>query len=358
MIKPTYSIVIPVYNEAPGLPALYIQLRDLLDRLDGPAEVLLVDDGSGDDSFDIMTELNNRDERFKAIRLSRNFGHQIAITAGMDLAEGQAVVVMDADLQDPPAVVIDMAARWREGYQVVYGVRADRSTDTWFKRTTASLFYRGLRRLTDTDIPADVGDFRLMDRRVIDAMSAMREGSRFVRGMVASVGFRQIGVPYDREPRFAGETKYPLRKMLRLAADGVVGFSRMPLRLTLQAGFAVATLSLIGGIVALFMKLGGLFTVPGWASLVFVVCLLGGVQLAVMGLIGEYLGRTYEEALQRPIYIVSDLTGIDDPGPARPRAVMALPHRLPPDSRFPVAVGERGGLTRGPLVHMRVEGDL
>jgi glycosyltransferase involved in cell wall biosynthesis len=351
----TYSIVIPVYNEAEAIPALYARLTDLLERLDGTTEVILVDDGSRDGSPELISELHRRDARFKVVRLSRNFGHQTAITAGMDLTRGEAVIVMDADLQDPPEVVLEMAKRWRDGFEVVYGVRNDRTTDTWFKRTTANLFYRGLRRLTDTDIPADVGDFRLMDRRVVEATSAMREGSRFVRGMVASVGFKQTGVSYERQARIAGETKYPLRKMLRLAADGVVGFSRLPLRLTLQAGLLVAALSLVGGIVALGMKLGGVFTVPGWASLVFVVCLLGGVQLLVIGLIGEYLGRTYEESLQRPIYIVSDLEGVDEPLESRPRAVIALPRR--PSRPGPRAVADSGRESRTGTAVLRLHTD-
>lgn len=335
MNTPVYSIVIPVFNESAGLSILYDRVSELFDRLDDSAEVILVDDGSHDGSYELMTDLRARDSRFKVVRLSRNFGHQTAITAGMDLAVGDAVIVMDADLQDPPAVVLEMAARWREGYEIVYGVRTDRTTDTWFKRKTANGFYRLLRRLTDVDIPLDVGDFRLIDRRALGAFLAMREGSRFVRGMVASVGFRQIGVPYRREPRFAGETKYPLSKMIRLATDGVVGFSRAPLRLALQVGFVVAGLSVAGGVFALLMKVIGLFTVPGWASLVFVICLLGGIQLTVLGVLGEYLGRMYEEALHRPIYIVSELAGISvasqEPAPraiiAPPRAPRARSHR-------------------------------
>jgi glycosyltransferase involved in cell wall biosynthesis len=328
MTDPVYSIVVPVFNEEAGLRELFERLGPVLNRLDGPAEVLLVDDGSQDGSFSLLCELHRKDPRFKAVRFSRNFGHQTAITAGMDLAVGEAVVVMDADLQDPPEVILEMAQRWRDGFEVIYGVRTDRRSDSWFKRTTAVLFYRILRKLADVDIPLDVGDFRMIDRRALGAVLAMREGSRFVRGMVASVGFRQTGVSYCREARFAGETRYPLRKMLVLATNGIVGFSRIPLRLTLQAGVAVAILSVIGGIFALFMRLMGFFVVPGWASLVFVVCLLGGIQLAVTGLIGEYLGRTYEESLGRPLYIVSDLLGLSvATRPAPPRAFIAPPRR-------------------------------
>jgi glycosyltransferase involved in cell wall biosynthesis len=219
----------------------------------------------------------------------------------MDLALAEAVIVIDADLQDPPEVIVEMAQRWREGYEVVYGVRADRSSDSWFKRTTAGVFYRVLRKLTNVDIPVDVGDFRLIDRRVLEAVLAMREGSRFVRGMVASVGFNQIGVPYRRDARFAGTTNHPFRKMVLLAADGIIGFSRLPLRVALQGGLLVSALSIGGAVLTLWLKLLGFITVPGWASLVFMICLLGGIQLAVMGLISEYLGRTYEESLGRPL---------------------------------------------------------
>jgi glycosyltransferase involved in cell wall biosynthesis len=357
MIVPTYSLVIPVFNESEGLSVLFERLRVLLGSLDAPAEVLLVDDGSDDGSFEMMNELHVRDPRFKVIRLSRNFGHQTAITAGMDLALGDAIVVMDADLQDPPEVVLEMAERWREGYEVVYGVRNDRSTDTRFKRTSAEWFYRALNRLTEVEIPRDVGDFRLIDRRALGAVLAMREGSRFVRGMVASVGFRQIGVSYRRDPRFAGETKYPLRKMVRLATDGIVGFSRVPLRIALQLGFLVAGLSIAGGFFALVMKLVGLFTVPGWSSLLFAICLLGGIQLVVLGVIGEYLGRTYEESLDRPIYIVSDLVGIPNSAPtSNRRAIIAPPrHQIATARAGSKASSPPAQPDRGSLANLRSE---
>jgi dolichol-phosphate mannosyltransferase len=246
----------------------------------------------------------------------------------MDLAVGEAVVVMDADLQDPPEVVIEMSRMWRQGYEIVYGVREDRSTDSVFKRWTARLFYRGLRRLTDVDIPVDVGDFRLVDRRAIDAFKGMREGSRFVRGMFSWMGFKAIGVPYTRDARYAGETKYPFRKMLKLATDGIVGFSRLPLRLALNIGFVVSALAVLGGISALTLKVAGIYTVPGWSSIVIPVCLLGGLQLGVLGVMGEYIGRTYEESLGRPLYIVDELQGIAAPFEAVPRAIIAGPRTL------------------------------
>jgi dolichol-phosphate mannosyltransferase len=268
--------------------------------------------------------LHSADPRFKGLRLSRNFGHQVAITAGMDLAVGEATVVMDADLQDPPEVVLEMAQRWREGYEVVYGIREDRSTDSWFKRSSASLFYAILDRLTDVEIPRDVGDFRLIDRRAVEAFKSMREGDRFVRGMYSWIGFRQIGVPYQRAERHAGETKYPLKKMLRLAADGMIGFSRVPLKIALNLGALFAVLALLGGMAVVGLKMFG-GTVPGWTSLLVAICFLGGLQLAVLGVIGAYLGRTYEETLGRPLYIVSQLRGIGFPIAPPARSVIAEP---------------------------------
>ncbi len=323
--RPTYSFVIPVHNEQETLAELHNRLDLVMSRLDGLSEVLLVDDGSTDASWMMMTTLGNEDPRFKSIRLSRNFGHQVAITAGMDLAQGDAVIVMDADLQDPPEIVLEMAGRWRAGYEIVYGVRQDRTTDTFFKRTTAALFYRTLSRLTDVDIPRDVGDFRLVDRRAVEAFRAMREGSRFVRGMYSWVGFRQCGVAYIREPRFAGETKYPLKKMLRLAGDAVVGFSHVPLKIALKLGAFFALLSVLGAVAAVVARLSGAYTVPGWTSILFAVTLLGGLQLAFMGVLGQYIGRTYEESLGRPLYVVSQLHGVALPLQPIPRAVITPP---------------------------------
>lgn len=322
MTAPTYSFVIPVHDEEETLPALRQRLVAVMNQLDGPCEVLFVNDGSRDASYELMTKIHRDDGRFKVVHLSRNFGHQMAITAGMDLAEGHAVVIMDADLQDPPEVVIEMARQWRAGYDVVFGVRDDRSTDTWFKRTSAAWFYKGLGRLTEVDIPSEVGDFRLVDRRAIEAMKTMREGSRFVRGMFAWMGFRTIGVPYKRDLRYAGETKYPLRKMLRFATDGVIGFSRMPLRMALNLGFFVSVLAMLGGAGAVGLKVAGGFAVPGWTSIVIVVLMLGGLQLALMGVLGEYVGRMYQESLHRPLYIVSDLHGVAVPFDRVERAVI------------------------------------
>lgn len=303
-----YSIVIPIYNEQETLEELYTQLRALMDRLDGPAEVVLVDDGSSDDSYPMMVDISGRDERFRVVHLSRNFGHQIATTAGLDLAVGRAVVIMDADLQDPPEVVLEMAAKWREGFDIVYGQRQERKGETWFKRVTASMFYRVLRGLTDVDIPAEVGDFRLIDRGALEAYKAMRENNRYLRGMFSWVGYKQTGVSYVRAPRFAGTTKYPLRKMLRLAANGIVSFSHVPLRFALILGVVVAGLSFLVGVYAVLVKLFGQ-TVHGWTSIVVPIAFLGGVQLIVLGMMGAYIGRIYDEVKHRPLYIVRNLHG-------------------------------------------------
>jgi polyisoprenyl-phosphate glycosyltransferase len=329
---PDYSIVVPVYDEEEVLPALYERLTWLLERLDGSAEVILVDDGSRDDSYALMLDLQKRDPRFKLLRLSRNFGHQIAITAGLDFAAGQAVIVMDADLQDPPETVLTMAERWRDGFEVVYGVRRKRVGETRFKRATAAVFYRLLQRLADVEIPADVGDFRLLDRKALDAYQAMREHDRYLRGMVSWVGFKQIGVQYSRDERRAGETKYPLRKMLKFAADGIVSFSNAPLRLALGLGFIVSATSFLYGFVAILLKVTGAFTVPGWTSVIFVTSFLGGVQLIVLGVVGEYVGRTYIESKGRPLYVVDHSAGL---GPSQ------VPERIVGSYVGPVAEADR-----------------
>jgi glycosyltransferase involved in cell wall biosynthesis len=308
--RPEYSFIVPVYNEQETLPTLYERLLPVLERLDGSAEVIFVDDGSEDDSFDRMIEIGLQDPRFKVLQLSRNFGHQTAITAGLDFAAGNAVVVMDADLQDPPEIVLTMAQRWREGFDIVYAVRNERPGENRFKRFTAARFYRLLRRVTDVEIPADVGDFRLVDRKALEAYKTMRENDRFVRGMFSWVGFKQIGVTYDRDERFAGETKYPLRKMMNFAVDGIVSFSNAPLRLALALGFTVSIISFLYGVVAIVLKLSGAFTVPGWTSIIFVASFLGGVQLIVLGVVGEYVGRIYVETKRRPLYIVNRSAGL------------------------------------------------
>jgi dolichol-phosphate mannosyltransferase len=315
-----FSFVIPVFNEQEALPELERRLREVLDRLDGTAEVLLVNDGSRDRSWRVIGDMARRDPRFKGIDLSRNFGHQVAVTAGLDAASGRAVVIMDADLQDPPELVFEMVKRWREGYDVVYAVREHREAESWFKRTSAAAFYRLLRRLTKVDMPADVGDFRLVDRKAVDAVKALRENSRYLRGMFSWVGFRQTGVTYQRPARVAGETKYPLRKMVKFAVDGIVSFSNVPLQIALNVGFMVSVLAFLGGAAAIVLKIFGGFAVPGWASLVVVTSFLGGVQLMVIGVMGEYVGRIYEEVRHRPLYVVRDSLGVGDARTEQPLA--------------------------------------
>ncbi|MGH3102487.1 MAG: glycosyltransferase family 2 protein [Gaiellaceae bacterium] len=311
MTHPRYSFVVPIYNEAETLPELARRLGAVMDALDGEAEAILVDDGSADASYSILVDLHERDERFKVVRFSRNFGHQVAITAGVDFASGDAVVIMDGDLQDPPEVALELVERWRDGYEVVYAIREDRlEAERRPKRLATSIFYRALRRLTDLDIPADVGDFRLVDRRAVEEFKRLREHNRYVRGLFAWVGFRQVGVPYKRDPRYAGRTKYPFGKLVSLAADGVVGFSNVPLRLALTFGFIFSGASFLYGMVAIAKRVLGIGYVPGWASVVAVVTFLGGVQLIVVGMMGIYVGRIYEEVKQRPLYIVRDAKGV------------------------------------------------
>jgi dolichol-phosphate mannosyltransferase len=304
------SVVVPVHDEEESLPELGRRLAAVLDELEVESEVILVDDGSRDASYAQMLALNAHDPRFKVVRLSRNFGHQVAISAGVDLAGGDAVVVMDADLQHPPEVVPEFLARWRDGYEVVYGVMEGRP-ERWFKRTTARLYYRFLRRLSDVDVPSAAGDFRLVDRKAVEAFKAMRERSRYVRGMFSWIGFRQIGVPYTCPPRHAGRTKYTLPRMLGLATDGILSFSTLPLRVFLNVGFLVAFASLLFGVATLVSKFAGVYVVPGWVTLVLVTTFIGGVQLVVLGVMGEYIGRIYDEVKRRPLYLVSELHGFD-----------------------------------------------
>jgi polyisoprenyl-phosphate glycosyltransferase len=306
-----YSIVVPVYNEEESITELVGRLREIMDKLDGPAEAVLVDDGSKDASYQLMLEAHDMDPRFKVIQLSRNFGHQVAITAGMDNASGRAVVVMDADLQDPPHVILEMAAKWQEGYEVVYAVRQRRAGETKFKTATAAAFYNLLSRVASIEQTVDVGDFRLVDRKALDAFLSMREHNRYVRGMFSWIGFRQAAVPYDREARHAGTSKYPLRKMIKFATDALVGFSTAPLRIALVGGFIIAVLAVVYGLVAIALKLAGLPYVPGYASLLVTIAFLSGVQLMVMGMVGQYVARVYDETRARPLYLVREARGLE-----------------------------------------------
>lgn len=304
------SVIVPCANEEEVLLETHRQLVEALSRIVNLSfEIVYVDDGSTDSTPALLRELQLSDDRVRVVRLSRNFGHQIAITAGMEHAAGDAVVVIDADLQDPPEVIAEFVARWRKGYDVVYGVRTEREGETAFKLWTAKLFYRLMGRLSETRIPLDTGDFRLLDRRVVEALLAMPERDRFVRGMVSWLGFSQAPVTYRRAPRLAGETKFSLLKMMRFATDGIVSFSTMPLKLASYLGFAVSGISIMGILVALYARLFGKNWVQGWTSLVVAVLFLGGVQLICLGIIGEYVGRTYGESKRRPLYVVRESMG-------------------------------------------------
>ena len=311
VVSPEYSFVIPILDEEDTLGELYRRLAPVMDRLDGTCEVILVDDGSTDRSYQVMQELHHGDPRVRALRLSRNFGHQVAISAGLDHARGKAVIIMDGDLQDPPEVALALAERWRDGFEVVYAVRDERKGESRVKLATANWFYRLMGRLSEVDIPSDAGDFRLVDRRAVDAVTAMPEHRRYLRGMFAWVGYDQSGVHYERDPRHAGHTKFSLRKMMAFAADGIVSFSTVPLRLTMTLGFAVSMLSFVFGVISVVSKLAGVFVVPGWASVVVSMAFLGGVQLTVLGVMGEYIARIHDEVKQRPLYLVRDRVGMD-----------------------------------------------
>lgn len=304
--RPVYSIVAPVFNEEETLPHFYERAVKALEQLGETFELVLINDGSHDRSYQIMQELHERDPRVHAIDFSRNFGHQIAISAGLDYAQGQAVIIMDTDLQDPPEVIPDLAARWKDGAEVVYAQRARRLGESRFKLVTASAFYTLIGRITSINIPRDTGDFRLLDRRVVDVLIKMREQHRFMRGLSAWVGFRQEAVRYERHERFAGETKYPLSKMLRFSMDAITSFSHVPLKLATSFGFFLAGLSLLGIVIAAIARIFfGVIT--GQASTLVLVLFLGGVQLIFLGILGEYLGRIYDEVRSRPLYIVREV---------------------------------------------------
>ena len=302
----TFSIVAPVFNELENIPEFYRRVREVMSATHQTWELVLVDDGSSDGSTECIRELAKKDKHIHPVIFARNFGHQPAITAGWDYARGDAVIIMDADLQDPPEVVPDLIAKWREGYEVVYAVRAEREGETWFKKVTAVLFYRIIFRITEVKIPLDTGDFRLLDRKVVDVLKKMRERHRFPRGMAAWVGFRQVGVPYKRAARFAGVTKYPFKKMLKLALNAITGFSYFPLQLATYFGFGSAGLAIVAIPVVAIMRIMGSQFFGGQATTLIAVLFLGGVQLISLGVLGEYLGRIYDEVKGRPLYVVRE----------------------------------------------------
>jgi polyisoprenyl-phosphate glycosyltransferase len=322
--RSVYSFVIPMFNEEPVLPILFEKLNLLLGRLDGPAEVILVDDGSRDRTGALAVERARFDSRYRYLALSRNFGHQIAITAGMEAAEGDAVIIMDADLQDPPEVVLDLIAKWREGYDIVYAQRLTREGESRLKLWTASLFYKTIRRLTAVDIPENVGDFRLVGRKALDTFRAMPERDRFVRGMFGWMGFRQTAVPFHRLPRAGGETKYGWRKMLRLAFDGIVGFSDVPLRFALWTGLAVSSGALLFGLFVIALALRDTSLVPGWASTVVILSFLSGTNLVMTGVVGLYVGRIHTEVKQRPLYVIARAVNFARPAARVPAEALSF----------------------------------
>src|SRR6201987_4222676 len=318
------AIVVPCFNEEEVLRETHQQLFALLEPLPQTFEILYVDDGSSDRTPEICRELQALDERIRVIRFSRNFGHQMAITAGLEHAAGDAVAIIDADLQDPPEVLADFVAKWMEGFQVVYGVRTERDGETAFKLWTAKIFYRTMGNLSDTEIPLDTGDFRLLDRRVVDALLTMPERDRFVRGMVSWLGFSQVAVPYHRASRAAGETKFSFFKMVKFATDGIVSFSILPLRLATWVGFAASGIALLGVLITVVERLmGAEGLLKGWASVLVAILFIGGVQLICMGIIGEYVGRIYGESTRRPLYVVRERLGFESAPQARAELVRA-----------------------------------
>lgn len=301
-----YSIVAPVFNEIESISAFCTKITEVMGPLENTWELVLVDDGSTDGSTDVIRELAAENSYIRPIIFARNFGHQIAVTAGLDYARGDAVIIIDADLQDPPEVILDLIEKWKEGYQVVYAIRRKREGESKFKLATAALFYRLIQRITDVKIPLDTGDFRLLDRKVVDVMGQMRERHRFLRGMSAWVGYRQIGVEYDRKERFAGSTKYPFKKMLQLALNAITSFSYFPLQMATYIGFVSAGISIIAIPVVIALRLSNRAELSGQATTLISVLFLGGVQMITLGILGEYIGRIYDEVKGRPLYIVSE----------------------------------------------------
>lgn len=305
-MKITYSIVAPIYNEIDNLSELYKRIEKVMSSNGEPWELIMVDDGSTDGSTDKILQLAKLDDRVRPIIFARNFGHQIAITAGWDFSRGAAVVIIDGDMQDPPEMILELAKKWKEGYEVVYAVRSEREGEGWFKKFTASMFYRVIYRITDVKIPVDTGDFRLMDRKVVDVLKQMHERHRFPRGMSAWVGFRQIGVEYKRARRYAGVTKYPFSKMLRLALNAITSFSYFPLQVATFFGFFSAGLAILAIPLVVYLRMTGIPQFTGQATTLIAVLFLGGVQLISLGILGEYIGRLYDEAKGRPLYILRE----------------------------------------------------
>lgn len=308
------SIIIPAYNEEESIPELHARLRLLIDQFQerhnlkpDAIEIIFINDGSSDNTLQHLIAIANQHPSFKIINLSRNFGHQIAVTAGIEQAAGNAVVLIDADLQDPPEFIMDLYEKHKEGYDVVYAVRRRRDGENYFKKATAKMFYRLMSRMTNINIPLDTGDFRIIGKNVVETIKSMKEKHRFIRGMVTWVGFRQIGIPYHRKERFAGRSKYPLIAMIRFAWDAITAFSTSPLRIVSYLGFAIATLGFFYSIFILYIKIFTNEAVPGWASVMIVTLLVSGVNLITLGIIGQYIGRISEESKNRPLYIIEKI---------------------------------------------------
>lgn len=329
--RPTLSVVVPCYNEEAVIEETHRRLSKSLEHLGDPFEIVYVDDGSRDRTLSMLRLIQAKDESVRVISFSRNFGHQIAVSAGLDHAQGDAIVLIDADLQDPPELIGTMLEKWREGYDVVYGQRHSREGESYFKVATARLFYRSINRLSDVPIPLDTGDFRLMSRQVVDVLRRMRERDRFIRGMVSWVGFRQYALPYERARRYAGVSKYPLRKMIAFATDGILSFSIKPLRLATTMGFMTSALAIVGILYALILRLWTSNWVSGWTLLIISVLLLGGVQLICLGIVGEYVGRIYSESKRRPLYLIGETFGFrsstDSPQDGRAETTAVMPNR-------------------------------
>lgn len=335
-----YSIVVPAYNEAESLPALIKNLLWLMGELDGTCEVLIVDDGSSDGTYETVRAAQAKDPRFRPIRLSRNFGHQVALTAGLVRSRGAAVVTMDADRQHPVEAVLEMAKHWRNGYDVAYGVMIDRPSESAFKKATSDGFYKLINRMSKTPMPPNAGDFRLLDRQVVDAFLRMPERNRYIRGMISWLGFEQVGVPYTCAPREAGRSTYTLRRMVRFASDALLSFSNWALRMGLALGFLISGLSVLFGLTTIVMKMTAQ-TVPGWATIVVAVSFLGGAQLMVLGVIGEYVNRVYEEVKNRPLFVTQDGTLAERAG-----------RRLPPPLLLDQGPAGNGPASGGPAAQL------
>lgn len=325
---PKYSFIIPIYNEEETIAELYRRVRAVMDELDGTAELILVNDGSRDRSLALMRGLHEQDSRVCYLSLARNFGHQVAVTAGLNFARGQAVVVLDADLQDPPELIPKLIQQWQQGFDVIYAQRIQRHRERWFKRFTAYVFYRVLKHLADVDMPTDTGDFCLMDRQVVDVLNSMPERNRYIRGLRSWIGFRQTAVPFERDPRFAGEVKYTFRKSFALAINGLVSFSTVPLRLSTYLGLFSACAAVIMAFLVIYWRLvfpGSPLT--GYAIIAAAIFFLGAVQLFSIGILGEYIGRIYDEVKNRPLYTLAEAAGFTE-FESQARAPRTAPERL------------------------------